>query len=68
VRVEAHRAHADCLRLEQESFGALHQMLSGLDEAGQAAAWDEVGATLGHFEGPEGFTGPCELLVAVGTA
>ena len=25
---------ADCLRLEQESFGALHQMLSGLDDAG----------------------------------
>jgi SAM-dependent methyltransferase len=61
-------AAADCLRLEQESFGALHQMLSGLDEAGQAAAWEEVGAALGDFEGPDGFTGPCELLVAAGTA
>jgi SAM-dependent methyltransferase len=61
-------AAADCLRLEQESFGALHQMLSGLDEAGRAAAWDEVGAALGDFEGPDGFTGPCELLVASGTA
>ena len=59
---------ADCLRLEQKSFGALHQMLSGLDEAGRAAAWDEVGAALGDFEGPDGFTGPCELLVAAGTA
>ena len=43
-------------------------MLSGLDEAGRAAAWDEVGAALGDFEGPDGFTGPCELLVAAGTA
>ena len=36
-------AAADCLRFEQESFGALHQMLAGLDDAGRAAAWDEVG-------------------------
>jgi SAM-dependent methyltransferase len=61
-------AAVDCLRLEQESFGALHQMLSGLDEAGRTAAWDELGAALGAFEGPDGFTGPCELLVAAATA
>jgi SAM-dependent methyltransferase len=58
----------DCLALEQESFGALHQMLSGLDDAGRAAAWEEVGEALRGFEGPGGFTGPCELLVAAGTA
>jgi ubiquinone/menaquinone biosynthesis C-methylase UbiE len=61
-------AAADCLRLEQESFGALHQMLSGLDDAGRAAAWDEVGAALADFEGPDGFEGPCELLVVGATA
>ena len=27
---------AECLRLQQESYGALHQMLAGLDEAGRA--------------------------------
>ena len=27
---------ADCLRFEQESFGALHQMLAGLDESARA--------------------------------
>ena len=59
---------ADCLRLEQESFGALHQMLSGLDDAGRAAAWDEVGAALADFEGPDGFEAPCELLVVGATA
>jgi SAM-dependent methyltransferase len=59
---------AECLALEQQSFGALHQMLSGLDDAGRAAAWDEVGVALASFEGPSGFVGPCELLVAAGTA
>ena len=61
-------AAADCVRLEQESFGALHQMLSGLDEAGRTAAWDEVGAALRDFEGVGAFTGPCEAPVAAGTA
>jgi ubiquinone/menaquinone biosynthesis C-methylase UbiE len=58
---------AECVRFEQESFGALHQMLSGLDEAAQEAAWTEIQTELSQFEGPSGFSGPCELLVAVGT-
>jgi SAM-dependent methyltransferase len=57
----------ECLRFERESFGALHQMLSGLDEAEREAAWDEVGEALRAFEGPEGFVGPCEMIVAAGT-
>jgi SAM-dependent methyltransferase len=57
----------ECLRFERESFGALHQMLSGLDEEEREAAWDEVGEALRAFEGPEGFTGPCEMIVAAGT-
>jgi SAM-dependent methyltransferase len=58
---------AECLHFEQESFGALHQMLSGLDPAGRDAAWAEIHTELSQFEGKDGFTGPCELLVAVGT-
>ncbi|HXD53942.1 MAG TPA: methyltransferase domain-containing protein [Solirubrobacteraceae bacterium] len=54
---------AECLRFEHESFGALHQMLAGLDEAGREQAWQEVGEALGGFEDAGGFTGPCELLV-----
>jgi len=57
----------DCLRFERESFGALHQMLSGLPEGEREAAWAEVGAALKEFEGPGGFTGPCRLLVGAGT-
>ncbi len=58
---------AECVRFEQESFGALHQMLSGLDDDGRDAAWAEIQAELSQFEGPGGFTGPCELVVAAGT-
>ncbi|MGH2728559.1 MAG: class I SAM-dependent methyltransferase, partial [Actinomycetota bacterium] len=58
---------ADCVRFERESFGALHQMLSGLTSLEREAAWTEIQSELGRFEGPEGFSGPCELVVAVGT-
>jgi SAM-dependent methyltransferase len=57
---------AECLRFEKESFGALHQMLAGLDEAARAEAWDEIARALAAFEGPDGFVGPCELVVAAG--
>jgi SAM-dependent methyltransferase len=58
---------ADCVRFEQESFGALHQMMAGLTEAERQAAWDEIEEELRKFEGPDGFAGPCELVLAVGT-
>ena len=59
---------AECARFERESFGALHQMLSGLPQDERDAAWAEVEEALGQFDGPAGFVGPCELLVAAGTA
>jgi SAM-dependent methyltransferase len=58
---------ADCVRFERESFGALHQMLSRLDEPARAAAWQEITEELTRFETPTGFTGPCEMLVVAGT-
>jgi SAM-dependent methyltransferase len=74
VDVEVHAVPAplrlpsasDCVRFERESFGALHQLLSGLDEAGREAAWAEITEQLGQFQGADGFIGPCELLVAAG--
>lgn len=57
----------DCLAFERESFGALHQMLSALDEAAKAAAWDEVSSELQRYEGPAGFEAPCVMAIAVGT-
>ena len=61
------RSAAECVRFEQESFGALHQMLASLDEAGRQAAWREIETELTAFEGPAGFAGPCELVVAAAT-
>jgi SAM-dependent methyltransferase len=58
---------AECLAFEKESFGALHQMLGGLSDTEKDEAWAEIEETLGQFEGPDGFRGPCELVVAVGT-
>ena len=43
-------------------------MLAGLDAAGQADAWVEIEEALRRFEGPDGFVGPCVLLVAAATA
>jgi SAM-dependent methyltransferase len=57
---------AECVRFERESFGALHQMLAGLTEQDRQAAWDEITHELRQFEGPSGFEGPCELVVASG--
>jgi len=58
---------AECVRFEQESFGALHQMLSGVDPSERAVAWKEIEGALTRFEGPDGFVGPCEMLVVSGT-
>ena len=58
---------AECVQFEQESFGALHQMLSGVDDAERDAAWREIEEALGQFDGPDGFVGPCEMLVVSGT-
>lgn len=57
---------AECVRFEQESFGALHQMLAGLNDEERKAAWEEIEHELSKFEGPDGFEGPCEMVIAVG--
>ncbi len=57
---------ADCLRFERESFGALHQMLASLSAAAQDEVWDEIQTALKAYETPDGFVGPCELVVAAG--
>ena len=57
---------AECVRFEKESFGALHQMLAGLDESEREAAWQEIEHQLRDFETAVGFEGPCEMIVAAG--
>jgi len=58
----------ECVRFEQESFGALHQMLAGVPETQRASVWDEIHERLRAFETADGFVGPCELLVAAASA
>ena len=58
---------AECVRFERESFGALHQMMSGLSDEARADTWREIEAELRQFETPQGFIGPCEMLVGVAT-
>jgi SAM-dependent methyltransferase len=57
---------AECVRFERESFGALHQMLSGLTKPEQNAVWDEILRELSQFESNGEFIGPCELVVGAG--
>ena len=58
---------ADCVRFERESFGALHAMLAGVSEEAGEDAWAEIADELRRFEGPNGFVGPCELVVGAAT-
>ncbi len=60
------RSAAECVRFERESFGALHQMLGALDADEQSRAWDDIAQALQRFEDADGFTGPCELVIAAG--
>lgn len=58
---------AECLQFERDSFGALHQMMAGLDEAGRERLWADIGTALSEFDTQDGFVGPCTLLVGSGT-
>lgn len=56
----------ECLRFEQESFGALQQMLTGVSEEERTAIWEEIHQELRRFEGKAGFESPSELLIGAG--
>lgn len=58
---------AECVRFERESFGALHQMLAGVDHAGREAAWREIEEALTAYDDGTAFVGPCEMLVVSAT-
>ncbi len=58
---------AECLQFEQESFGALHQMMTGMSAVEQDETWEDIETALKQFELDGQFSGPCEMLVAVGT-
>jgi hypothetical protein len=41
-------------------------MMSGLSQPEREAVWEEIEGELRQFEGPNGFEGPCEMLVGAG--
>lgn len=61
------KSAAECARFERESFGALQQMLAGVEQTVREETWQQIEQELRQFEGPAGFEGPCELIVAAGT-
>lgn len=56
----------ECLQFEKDSFGALHQMMKNLSEEEKLSVWNEIEQQLTAFEKDKAFTGPCEMIVAVG--
>ena len=64
--MESRKGAVASVRFERESFGALHQMLSGLEAQAKAAAWDEIAARLRQYEHNGVFEGPREMIVGVG--
>ncbi|MGI8477713.1 MAG: hypothetical protein ACR2OO_15280 [Thermomicrobiales bacterium] len=41
-------------------------MLAGLSEAERAETWSEIEDGLREREGPDGFVGPCEVVIGIG--
>lgn len=57
---------SECVKFEKESFGALHQMMASLSDTEKQSVWEEIENQLKQFETDKNFTGPCEMVVAVG--
>lgn len=57
---------SEYLSFARESFGALHQMMLGLTENERAETWQEIEQALSEFDGPDGWVGPCEVIIGIG--
>lgn len=58
----------DYLDFLRASAGPILQILSRLDDAARAAAWDDIRERLSVFASADGWAGPNELLLTVGEA
>ena len=72
VRTETIRAQlrlastADALEMMQQAFGAYRAVISNLDRAARAAAWEEVGQCIRQFETGSGFEPELEFIIGAG--
>lgn len=55
------------LRLLRDAFGALHMMMTGMDDAEKQATWAAVREAMQPFQGADGFQSPAEIIVCAGT-
>ena len=58
---------SECARLVQDIAGAIHTILSPLNENEQREAWAEIEHELQRLEGSDGFESPSEVLVGAGS-
>lgn len=58
---------SECATLVHDIAGAIHTILSPLDENQQREAWDEIEQELQQLEGPDGFESPSEVLIGAGS-
>lgn len=56
----------DYLAFVRTSAGPIQAILAGLDAAARAAAWADMEAQLGTYQGAEGWVGPNELMLVAG--
>lgn len=54
----------ECARFQRESFADMDQLMFKLEPSECDAVWQQCAESLAQFEGPEGFAGPAELLIA----
>ncbi len=57
---------AECAQYLYDIAGALHMMLSSLDEEGKKAAWTAIEQGLTQFENEDGFVSPMEVVIGGG--
>ena len=58
---------AQCIRFEQEAFGALRELADTLSPSRRSEVWQEIEVALADFEEDDRFAGPCELLLLSAT-
>ena len=60
------KSAVECLRFEQESFGALHAMMAGMSEDAKRDTWSEIEEGLRAYDSEHGFESPSEVIIGVG--
>jgi SAM-dependent methyltransferase len=58
---------SEAIRATKASFPGLQRMMAQLSDAERELAWTEIEQQVSQFEGPNGFEGPGEVLIGVGS-